>query len=133
MRIFKTKWFAKFARNEGISDGKLLQTVRDIETGNFDADLGGGVFKQRISRPGEGKSGGYRTIIIYRQDDVAFCVYGFAKSARSNINKHDVKNFKKLADTLLALSVEQIEAGLKKKEFLEVNDEKSSDEENEDV
>ena len=51
----------------------------------------------------------------------------------SNINKDDVKNFKKLADTLLALSLDQIETGLKKKEFLEVKDEKSNDEENEDV
>ena len=65
MRIFKNKWFAKFARKEEISDEKLIQAVKDADAGNIDADYGGGVIKQRISRPQEGKSGGYRTIILY--------------------------------------------------------------------
>ena len=58
MLIFKSKSFAKFARNEGISDAKLCQVVRDADAGKIDAEYGGGVIKQRIARPGEGKSGG---------------------------------------------------------------------------
>ncbi len=45
MRIFKNKWFARFARKESISDEALYEAIRQIETGNYDADLGGGVFK----------------------------------------------------------------------------------------
>jgi hypothetical protein len=55
VRIFKNKWFAKFASKEGISDEKLIHAVKEVEAGNIDADYGGGVIKQRIARPKEGK------------------------------------------------------------------------------
>ena len=85
MRVFKNKWFAKFASKEGISDEKLTQAIRETEAGNIDADYGGGVIKQRIARPQEGKSGGYRSIILYRKEDKAFFVYGFAKNVMENM------------------------------------------------
>jgi len=72
MRIFKNKWFAKFAKKEGISDEKLIRAVGEIDGGNADADYGGGVIKQRIARTEEGKSGGYRTIILFRKGNRAF-------------------------------------------------------------
>ena len=50
MRIFKNKWFMRFARKEGISDEALLEAVKQIEAGNYDANLGAGVYKQRIAR-----------------------------------------------------------------------------------
>lgn len=87
MRIFKNKWFAKFASKEGISDEKLIKAVEDAEAGNIDADYGGDVIKQRIARPGKGKSGGYRSIILYRKENRAFFVYGFAKSVTDNIDR----------------------------------------------
>ena len=74
----------------------------------IDADLGGGVIKQRIARPGKGKSGGYRTIIIFRQGEKAFFIYGYAKSKRSNIEQDEVEVFRKAARELLALSDTQI-------------------------
>ena len=66
LRIFKGKSFVRFARKEVIGDRELCRVARDIERGRIDADLGGGVIKQRLSRPNEGKSGGYRAIILYR-------------------------------------------------------------------
>ena len=133
MRIFKNKWFAKYAKSEGISDEKLVQAVKDIEDGNIDADYGGGVIKQRISRPGEGKSGGYRTIIIYRQKDAAFFLFGFAKSVMSNISRSDVKDFKKYAKILLSYTEEEVKAILKTKELEEVKDEKNNSEEDKNI
>lgn len=103
MRIFKSKSFAKFAQKENISDRKLFEVVKDAEDGKIDADYGGGVIKQRISRPNGGKSGGYRTIILYRQKDKAFFVYGFAKKNQENINKEEELYFKKLAKDNLFL------------------------------
>ena len=108
MRIFKSKWFAKFARKEEISDEKLSQAVKDADAGNIDADYGGGVIKQRIARPKEGKSGGYRPIILYRRGEKAFFVYGFAKNAIENIDKADVQGFKKLAKVMLAATERQV-------------------------
>jgi hypothetical protein len=58
-RVFKTRWFERFARKEKIPDPILVDAVARAEKGQVDADLGGGVIKQRIARPGRGKSGGY--------------------------------------------------------------------------
>jgi len=108
MRIYKNKWFTKFAGKEGISDETLVQAVLDADSGNIDADYGGGVIKQRIARPKEGKSGGYRTIILFHKGDKAFFVFGFAKSVLDNIDRSDVRSFKKLAKILLSATPEQL-------------------------
>lgn len=120
MRIFKNKWFAKFARKEGISDKKLIQAVRDVEAGNIDADYGGGVIKQRIARPQEGKSGGYRTIILFSKGDKAFFVFGFAKSELDNIDRSDVRGFKKLAKIMGSLTPSRLDGLIAKAEVEEI-------------
>jgi hypothetical protein len=63
MRAFKTKWFARFARQELIADASLWEAIERAERGLIDADLGGGLIKQRVSRHGKGRSGGYRVIV----------------------------------------------------------------------
>ena len=108
VRIFKNKWFVRFARKESISDAKLCEAVKDAEAGNINADYGGGVIKLRIARPNEGKSGGYRSVILYRKGDKAFFVYGFLKSERENINEAEEREFKKLAKVTFALSEEEL-------------------------
>ncbi len=65
-RFFANRWFAKFAAKEKISDATLADAVRRAESGLIDADLGSGLIKQRIARQGRGKSGGYRSILIFR-------------------------------------------------------------------
>lgn len=104
MRIFRNKWFSKFARKEGIDDAKLIQAVEDAEAGKIDADYGGGVIKQRIARPGEGKSGGYRSVILYLKGGKAFFVYGFAKKDQQNITDDEAAYFRKLAKLTLPMS-----------------------------
>ena len=108
MRIFKNKAFAKFARKEQISDAKLWEAVTAAERGTIDADYGGGVIKQRIARTNQGKSGGYRAIIYYRQADKAFFVYGFSKNARDNIEDDEEWELKRQAKIAFALSNEQL-------------------------
>lgn len=108
VKVFKNAWFRRFARREKISDSALRKAIAELDKGSIDADLGGYVVKQRIARPGQGKSGGYRTIIVFRKGDKAFFVYGFAKSERENIDKAETEAFKKAAKALLALSDEQI-------------------------
>ncbi len=120
MRIFKNKWFSKFARKEGISDERLILAVRDADGGNIDADYGSGVIKQRVARPQEGKSGGYRTIVLFRKGDKAFFVYGFAKSVLDNIDKSDVRGFKQLAKIMLSFGDQQVENLLERGEIEEI-------------
>ncbi|MDR1608384.1 MAG: type II toxin-antitoxin system RelE/ParE family toxin [Deltaproteobacteria bacterium] len=82
MRVFKSGKFGDFAEKEKISDKSLKSVAKDIEEGRIDADLGGGVIKQRLARPGGGKSGGYWLIICFKKAARTFFIYGFPKSER---------------------------------------------------
>ncbi|MDP6345281.1 MAG: type II toxin-antitoxin system RelE/ParE family toxin [Alphaproteobacteria bacterium] len=103
MRVFKTKPFARFADRAGIADAALQEAIQRVEAGLVDADLGGGVIKQRIARGGRGKSGGFRSIILFRRGQKAFFVFGFVKSGQDNIRRDELKAFRFLADEMLAL------------------------------
>ena len=92
----------RFANKAGIGDVVLCEAIRDAERGLIAADLGGGVIKQRIARPGQGKSGGFRTLIVFRLGIRAFFVHGFAKNEKDNIGKDELVALKKLAFELLA-------------------------------
>ncbi|MEO0378474.1 MAG: type II toxin-antitoxin system RelE/ParE family toxin [Cyanobacteria bacterium P01_A01_bin.17] len=120
MRIFKNAWFNRYARKERLTDEVLQRAVAQVEQGLLDADLGGSVIKQRIARKGQGKSGGYRTIILYRQGDKAFFMYGFAKSDRDTLTEDELIAFRKAAKEYLALSDEQIAQLLETKALTEV-------------
>lgn len=108
MRVFKNAWFERFARKENLSDQQLWTAVQDAERGLVDASLGSGVIKLRIARQGGGKSKGYRTIVMYRQGDKAFFVFGFPKNELANIQANDVAQFKKAAKHVLGMSDEHI-------------------------
>ena len=123
MRIFKSRWFQRFVRKEGITDAALREAVSRSEKGQIDADLGGQVIKQRIARPGQGKSKGYRTIILFQRGARAFFVYGFAKSQQANINDDEKEQFKESAKHVLALTEKQLAELLKKGDFIEVKSE----------
>ena len=120
MRIFKNAWFSRFARREKIKDEVLKDAIARAERGLIDADLGGGVIKQRVARPGQGRSGGYRSIIIFQKGERAFFVYGFAKSDRENIEPDEAAEFKKLARAWFAFSDRKIEAMIKDRELTEI-------------
>jgi hypothetical protein len=102
MRIFKNKSFTRFARKARLDDPVLCEAIRNAELGLIDADLGGGVIKQRIARPGKGKSGGFRVMILYKRATRAVFVYGFAKNERANITRDEVATLKELAGEILA-------------------------------
>jgi hypothetical protein len=126
VRIFKSKWFARFARKERIGDERLRQLIEDAEAGKIDADYGDGVIKQRIARPNEGKSGGYRAIVIFKRGERSFFVYGFAKNEQDNIDESDERDFKELAKVLLEAPDEDLESLVNDGKYIEVkNDEQS--------
>ena len=122
MKVFKTKSFSRFARKETLEDAALFRAAVDAAAGHIDADLGGGVIKQRVARKGGGKSGGFRTILLFRSGSHVFFVFGFAKNERPNISKDELTAFRKLADTLLILRPEQLETAVEGGELIEVTD-----------
>ena len=120
MRIFQSRWFQRFSRKEGIADAALREAVARADRGQIDADLGGEVIKQRIARPGQGKSKGYRTIILLRRGEKAFFVYGYSKSERANIDDDEEHQFKEAAKHVLALTEKQLAELVKRGGFTEV-------------
>lgn len=128
MSVYVTKEFARFFRKAGLADAKLFQAARDVAAGRYDADLGGGVFKQRVARKGGGKSGGFRTIILFRVRGHSFFAYGFAKSDKANVSARELKALKRLAVLLLGFSQEQLEAAQAAGELIEVESDDSGEE-----
>ena len=120
MKVFQTAWFARFARKASISATAMLHAVERAEMGLIDADLGGGVIKQRIGRPGGGKSKGYRSIILFRKGQRSFFVYGFPKSALGNISEDERDQFKEMGKHVLALSDAQLDGLIANGQFEEV-------------
>ena len=96
MQVYKTRWLARFARHERITDESLCEAIARAESGLIDADLGGGLIKQRVARQGQGRSGGYRMIVAYREKNRAVFLYGFAKSERANIDKNELVELRKV-------------------------------------
>jgi hypothetical protein len=121
MRLFKTKPFARFAARESIADSILHDAVRRAEAGLIDADLGGGVIKLRLARQGQGKSGGFRSIVLFRREATAFFVYGFAKNDRDNIDRQELKAFRLLAAEMLAMDGKALSAALKNGTIMEID------------
>ena len=120
MRIFKNTWFSRFAKRQRMTDAALVAAIEEAEQGLIAADLGGHIIKQRIARLGQGKSGGYRTIIVFQQNERSFFVYGFLKSERENIDKDELAAFKQAAEQFLALDDEQIKTLLETNALTEI-------------
>ena len=116
LRLFKTKWLARFSRQERISDQSLVEAIKRAERGIFDADLGGGLIKQRVAREGQGRSGGYRMVVAYRVEERAVFLYGFAKKEKNNIDPDQLASLQDIAAAWLAADQEQIEAAIEAKD-----------------
>lgn len=123
VRIFKSKGFHKLARKEKIDDEDLIKAIKEVEGRLFDADLGGQVYKKRLARKGQGKRGGYRTIILFKKGDKAFFAYGFPKNEKANITDQEEEGFKELAKILLKLSDEQLLELINDEQYYEIVEE----------
>jgi hypothetical protein len=124
MKVFKTRWFARFARQKKIADDGLREAIERAERGLVDADLGGGLIKQRVARQGQGRSGGYRAIVAYRAASKAFFLHGFAKSDQENIAEDELIALRKFGRRLLAADVETLKAMFEDGSLKEIADDK---------
>ncbi len=109
MRLFKTKWFMRYTRQERLEDHSLRDAIERAERGLVDADLGGGIIKQRVARTGKGRSGGYRLLIAYRSGKRAVFLYGFSKSERDNIEADELETLKEIGAAWLEAKKERLE------------------------
>ena len=110
MRVFKTRGFSRFALKEGISDDALRGAIVRAQRGLIDADLGGGVIKQRVPRPGQGRWGGFRTLIAFKAAERSVFLFGFAKNDQDNIDARELRLLRKAAAEMLGWSENQVAA-----------------------
>jgi hypothetical protein len=120
MHVYATRSFRRFQRKEKIADATLFDAVARADDGLIDADLGGGLIKQRVARKGQGKRGGYRTILAYRSGERAVFLYGFAKNQRDNIGADELEDWREIGSSLLRASLEAIERAIADDELTEV-------------
>ncbi len=122
VKKLKTKWFSKWAKKNDITDRYLNEAINNIESELSAVNLGANLYKVRISRNGSGKSGGFRTILVFKASERAVYLYGFAKNEKDNIPRSDLAFFKKLGKDLLNLNQQGIEIAIKSKALQEIED-----------
>jgi hypothetical protein len=127
VQILKTKGLVRFARRERITDTSLREAIERAERGLIDADLGGGLIKQRLARPGQGRSGGFRVIVAYRAKGRAVFLYGFAKNERDNIDPDELQVFRTIGANWLAANAATIKEAIEDGDLQEIthDDEKA--------
>ncbi len=110
MRIFKNKWFARWARTEEVTDPVLYQTAMEVVAGQVEADLGGYLFKKRLSPEGRGKRGGYRILIGYKKPNKerVIYLYAFAKNKKANISDKEKEALRLVAETFVSATDAQV-------------------------
>jgi hypothetical protein len=122
VKIFKTKEFARYARREDIDDERLREAAVRAERGSIDADLGGGLIKQRVARAGQGRRGGYRTLMAFSSRTRTVFVYGFAKNERDNIGPDELHFWRSVARGFLTMNEEQLARLIAAQDITEVTD-----------
>ena len=127
MQLFMTRWFARFARQEKIANAALREAIERAERGLIDADLGGGLIKQRVARQGQGRSGGYRALIAYRLGHRAICIFGLAKNDRENFKEDELEVACEIGRIWLPATDEQIALGTRDGQLIEVRYDKETE------
>ena len=115
-----TKQFAKWASKQEIPENEIAIALKEVQAGNFEANLGGHIYKKRIRFSGQGKSGSGRTIICYKKDDWAIFIHGFAKTEKANLSTKELQALKEFAKILFSLSEEEIVFAIENGVFIEV-------------
>jgi len=96
-----------------------LNAISEIDKGLGIVDLGSDLYKVRIAK-NKGKSGGYRTIIIFRKGFRSLFIHGFEKSKVDNISDRELSIFKKNAKDFLEYSELEVKRMLELGEILKL-------------
>jgi hypothetical protein len=112
-RVFKTAWFSKAAKKAFIPDAELCLAIRQVMLGQAD-DLGGGVYKKRLSR------NQYRSIVLAKGGQFWIYEYLFAKKDLANISEAQLMDLRRLAKGYAAMTPMQIDRLLKSNDFMEI-------------
>lgn len=119
MKKLITKTFGRWAKKK-LTNDQLLSAVENLVQSKSAESLGSNLWKLRVSREGEGKSGGYRTIVVYKKRDRAIFIYGFGKNEADNISKSELEDFKIASKAFSSLNRKDLERLIDDKELLDL-------------
>ena len=100
-------------------------TIKELETGNIDANLGQGLIKKRLPAENTGKRGGHRTLLAFKQQERTIFLFGFSKNDRENIDDEEKKIYKKLSQFYLGATPEKLAHLCNEKKLFEVEHDKA--------
>jgi hypothetical protein len=113
-RAFKSSWFARAARKAKISDAILCKAIAQVMAGQAD-DLGGGVYKKRLS------NNQYRSIILARGGEYWMYQYLFAKQDRANIDEDELQALRAAAKQYALLNAQQVDKEVAEGRWIELD------------
>src|SRR5574344_618196 len=101
MNAFESRWFKRWSKKNGLKKADLLDALERTINGSGVVNLGGNIYKIRVAKNGQGRSGGFRTILIFKKGKRSLFIYGFEKNDQDNIDKGTLTDYKKYATTFL--------------------------------
>lgn len=104
MERYKIRDFARWAKKEGLSDRALMSALNEMYRGLLGDRLGAHVYKKRLGLSGRGKSGGVRTIVLFKIDEVAVFIYGYLKNEKANLSPNEEEAIRVFARGFMRLS-----------------------------
>jgi hypothetical protein len=113
-RAFKVAWFAKAAKKAKISDAALCKAIAQVMAGQAD-DLGGGVYKKRLS------DNQYRSIILARGGNYWVYQYLFAKQDMANIDDGELRVLREAAKQYAKLTPAKAEQEVAEGRLIELD------------
>jgi hypothetical protein len=109
VELYKLNSFAKWARDNSVSDTTLRVVVSEMSRGLLGDRLGAHVYKKRMKVEGRGKRAGARVIVLFRDRDESLFLYGYCKNTQSDISQNEEKQLRLFALEFMALTtVERI-------------------------
>ncbi len=121
MKILITNWFRKWLNKVNIENDDLISSANIINENDETAvNLGSGLYKIRVKRKHQGKRGSYRTLLILKKEKLILYVYGFAKNEKDNLEKDELKYFKKLSKDIIRMSEEELLIQIKSGSFIDL-------------
>ncbi|ASK34727.1 hypothetical protein CEK62_10205 [Alcanivorax sp. N3-2A] len=121
MDVFKRRDFARWQTREKMPDHALCTAVKEMACGLVNAELGGGLYKKRIARAGEGKRSGYRTLLAARTGERYVFLHAFSKGDRAKITPEETRALRFAAKVFLGLSAQDLLKTLETGVLLEVH------------
>ncbi len=120
MRYLKNKSFQRDLKGYHLDDEYVKDVLEDIFKGRA-IPLGSKLYKIRAAKEGRGKSGGFRNIFFWKQEElIVFCLL-FEKNEQDNLTADEKKALKILSEEYAQLTESEINILIKNNKFKEID------------